>query len=454
MKVLKFGGACLKDSNSFLRVADLIENEQAPKAVVVSAVNGVTDLLRKYLESEKVSSSRIESLVHNIEKRHFEIANSAIKERDILAKTLKIIRANARKLSRLLYGVAYTGGLTPRTEDLILSFGERLSAPILEGVLRARNIKAKALNAEKIGLVTDSNFGDATALLEECERNFKKTLLPLVKRNFIPIITGFLGRTKDWKTTTLGRGGSDYSAAVVAYGLNAEVLELWKDVEGFMSCDPKIVNHAFRLRKLSYNEAAELAYFGAKLLHPRTIEPVSKKNILVVIKNIYHPEMGSCITKTGYKKKMIIKSIAFMRNLAMLKVYGSGAGYKKGLISEITSQLSREGINICSCTTSQTCLGVIVESKDLNKGLQALESIKGGFIEKVEKIENLALVCVVGEGLSYTKGLAARVFTALAKANVNIELISAGASEVACHFVIKQNDLERAVNEVHKAFFG
>ncbi|MEW6070898.1 MAG: aspartate kinase, partial [Candidatus Thermoplasmatota archaeon] len=393
--------------------------------IVVSAVENITDMLREHLKNF-TNINNIERLIQKLKTIHEEMILTAIQPKKILDEVMPELDDKLKQLERLLYGIAYTEELTLRTQDLILSFGERLAAPTLQGILQAKRIPTKIFETDKL-IITDDTFGAATALLQETENKFSELVTPAIKNKELPIITGFFGATKKGYVTTFGKGGSDYSAAIAAYALNARAVELWKDVEGFMSADPKIVKGAFYLDNLSYDEAAELAYFGAEIIHPRTVEPVAEKNIPIIIKNIFRPEKeGSRITASTFKKGEVIKSVACRNDLGLVKVYGKGAGYRPGTLSEITSYLGKAGINIYSATTSQTCVSLLLHKNDLEKGFEILNSAKGGTIEKVESLGETALICVVGEGLAYTKGLAARIFKAVAEQNINVELISAG----------------------------
>jgi len=454
LKVMKFGGACLKDKTSLLKVAEIAKTEKEDKILVISAIFNVTDSLLNSLQKVKTNEHEISIIIEKIRKVHETLAKKSIKDKKILETTIKSINTKINKLERPLYGVSYTEELTDRTKALILSFGERLSVLILEGVLQSKGINAKALESDEIGLVTDSSFDNATAILPLVNKNFKRTVHPLVKRGITPIITGYFGCTLDKKTTTFGRNSSDYSAAVIANAMNASVLEIWKDVDGFMNADPKIVKSAYKIDTLSYYEAAELSYFGAKILHPRTVEPLTDLNILIFIKNIHNPEdAGTKICKRGYKTKDILKSVTYNKNVSVLKIQGAGVGYKPGIISEVGSRLADARINIYSIITSQTCINLLLDRKDLAKSYQIIKQLRGGVIEKVESIENIALVAVVGEGLLKTHGLAAKVFAAVAKEKVNVEMISVGASEVAYYFIINNKDLEKTINVIHNEYF-
>lgn len=457
MKVMKFGGACLKDKGTFQRVAKIIFAETGKKVIVTSAIYGVTDLIGSMLLSPIKEKERIDGFMKELKRRHEELAMKTIESKKILGETLEKLNEKCQKLERLLFGVAYTEELTDKTTDLIMSFGERLSVYLVEGIMREKGLKAMALEADHLGLVTDGVFGNATANLPYVEDNFGTSVQPLIDEGYVPVITGFFGCDEKGRCTTFGRNGTDYSAAVVANVLNAEVLEIWKEVDGFMTADPKIVRNARRIESLSYEEAAELSYFGAKALHPRTVEPVRLKKIPIVVRNVFYPERkGTRIVESCSainEKNSGVKSVSCMTNLAAIRVYGSGAGYKPGTLSDIIGCLGKDKINIHSATTSQTCISLLIDEKDVERGVKALEKIKGGIIEKVDTHRDSALICVVGEDLGHTKGLAARVFSSVATAGVNVEWISARASMVAYHFMVSRKDLNRAVRAIHQEFF-
>lgn len=455
MKVMKFGGSCLKNAVDFQRVSKIIMKEQDQKIVVLSGVNGVTDTLQRYLNSRNHGEHAIKELIHSLYALHIKILSGVITNQAISKDIWERIREKLEKLERILRGVLYIDELTERTRALILSYGERLSVLILEGALTARNVKAKAFEANNIGIITDSDFGNATAILSKIASNFQRSILPVIKKGIVPVITGFFGCDSEGRVTTFGRNGSDYSASVIATAVNASVVEIWKDVDGFMSADPCVVNHAHLIDKLSYREAAELAYFGAKILHPRSVEPLLQRNIVMHIKSIYNPESkGTEISEKGYEGKNVIKSISYNKDIAVIKIHGSGVGNKPGVLSEIVSCISSNNINIQSVITSQTCINLIVGKKDLHQSYHLLTLEKIKTVEKMEKIRNIALIGVVGEGILGHHGVAARVFSVVAKKGINIEMIVAGASEVAYYFIVKEEALRTAIKAIHREFFN
>ncbi len=333
--------------------------------------------------------------------------------------SVETIDALVTKLERLLYGVAYTEEITARTRDFILSFGERLAAQVVAANLLGHRIDARAHEADVVGIVTDDNYGNANALLDET----RARLAPFLKRQahagHVSVITGFFGLSREGKTATFGRGGSDYSAAVVAYALKLPAIEIWKDVGGFMSADPKIVPEAF------------------------------------ILKNIYEPdEVGTRIGPDTVDRSGDVKSISYVRDLTTLKVFGTGAGPKESLLSQVATALADAGINVYSAATSQTCIAFLIDADAVFGAKKVLTRLPAGFVERLEVLPHASLISFVGEGIGYAHGVAARVFRAVAERGINVQLISAGASMVAYTFTVDSKDLEGAVQAVHREFFG
>ena len=454
MKVMKFGGGCLKDADHFRRVADVILSDKDRAVVVVSAIAGVTDSLVEAVRLAASSERHVPGILRDLRERHRAVADRVFKNPAPRAGALTAADLKLKKLERLLYGISYTEEITPSVRAHILSYGERLATVILSWQLKDMGRKSVPLEADRIGIVTDDSFDNATAILPEVKKNLARHVAPLVRRREIPVITGYFGRTRKGKITTFGRNGSDYSAAVVAYGLGASVLEIWKDVDGFMSADPKIVKEARSVRELSYYEAAELSYFGAKILYPRTVEPLIEKNIPLRIKNLFEPRRRGTLVRTGTsERKDIIKSITYNKKISVLRIYGPGVGYKPGILADLGRILTAKGVNIYSVITSQTCINLLLDKHDSERSCEALQTLVGGVIEKIVREEDIALIAVVGQGLQEKQGVAAKVFSAVARERINIEMISSGASEVAYYFIVQKDDLERTVRAVHREFF-
>jgi len=451
MKIMKFGGTCLRNNDMISKVEDAIKREKEDRVIVVSAIAGITDRLVEFMKGFH-TDEEIEAFVEELGKAHRTLLPRPNKP--IFKDGSEAIELRLSKLLTLLYGVSYTEEITSRTGDLILSMGERLSSIILATRLKARGLNAAFFNSDELGITTDGVHGNATANLIECEKNVGPKIHALLKAGVIPVVTGYFGISNEGFVTTFGRGGTDYTASVLGYACHASVIEIWKDVDGFMSADPGLVSEATQVDELSYEEAAELAYFGAKVLHPRTVYPAMKKKISIVIKNLLKPkESGTLICQNTLKRKNVLKSVSFLKNIATIKVFGTGAGYKTGFLADISEGMANAGVNIYSATTSQTCIAMLVDKADSKRTKKLLEHYLGGYYERIESIEETALVCAVGEGLGSTRGIAARVFKAVAAKNVNVDLISAGASTVAYHFTIDNKDLQKAIRAIHSEFF-
>ena len=450
-KVAKFGGNCVSTGDMYERIASVVHEDLTRKFLVVSAISGVTDTLVTILARPR-EEKEIDSFVADLRRKHMDLLP---KSREGATGSGGAIDGLATKLERLLYGVAYTEEITPRTRDFVLSFGERLAAQVVAANLCLFGIDAVPHEADAIGLITDDTYGNATALLDETRARLAPFLRHEAQAGRVSVITGFFGLSREGKTATFGRGGSDYSAAVVAHALELPTIEIWKDVGGFMSADPKIVPEAFPLSALSYDEAAELSYFGAKALHPRSVQPAQACGASIVLKNITRPdETGTRIGPDTVDRSGDVKSISYVRDLATLKVFATGAGQKEGLLSQVATALTSAGTNVYSAATSQTCIALLVDADALSRAKKAVSRLPFGLVERIEVLPHVSLISFVGEGVGYTHGVAARVFRAVADRGINVQLISAGASMVAYTFTVDNQNLERAVQAVHREFFG
>jgi len=453
IKVMKFGGGCLQDGPAFLKVSEII-GRQKQTAIIVSAVSGVTEQLLAAIEQSKRSEKNIPGILARLIQKHRLIIDAILLPGREKQRLLATIHSQLTQVRRLLTGIAFHGDLTPAVRARLLSYGERLAARLLAGLLVSRGRKAKALDAHLIGICTDDNFENASIDRERTRKNFTNKVKPLIHDGVIPVISGFFGRGAGGAITLLGRNGSDYSAAAVTYALNAACLEIWKDVDGFMSADPSLVPTARRLERISFAEAAELSYFGAQILHPRTIEPLAGTKARVFIRNLKRPESpGSEIVAGRSEREEAVASITANRSLANIRVHGAGIGSKPGLLAGISSLLAAANINIHSVLTSHTCINLLLDPGDGRRSLQRLKAMANGVIKRIELEEHFALVGVVGDKIMEKEGIYARIFSAVAREKINVEMAAAGASPVACYFLVKRPDLDRAVRAVHDEFF-
>ncbi len=455
MKVIKIGGGSLKGRKNIQEILDLVAERGRGHVIVVSALSGITDQLIDSMSKALKDEEAIPAIMSELRNKHMLVARHLISSAQFIQKYTRDLNDHLGKLERLYYGLNFTREITPKMTDMISSFGERLSADLLSTALRARALKATYRMPHKIGLVTDGKFGDATANLPKTSHNLRQHLLPLIKEGMIVFVPGFFGVSEYGDITTFGRGGSDYSAAVIAAALNAEVLEVWKDVPGYMSADPKFVPEAQIIPFLSYDEAAELSYFGAKILHPRTVEPLRRPGLAIAVKNTMNPDApGSLITAKSAQSRIPIKSVAHDTDIAILKVHASGVGARPGVLARVSSTITGSGLNIKSVVTSQTCISFLLARKDVDKAYQAVQLLSPKPYRRLEKVQDVALVGIVGKGLLRQKGIAARCFTAVAERNVNVEMISFGPSEVAVYFLVRNKDLQKAVEAIHTSFFS
>ena len=455
MKVIKVGGGCLNGKKTIARIVDLIASRGRGHIFVVSALNGITDFLIVSMDLALANEDNIPSIISRLKARHDLVARYLILRPKETRSFSQDLTKTLKELERLYYGLNFTGKISPRLRDVIVSYGERLSAQLLTAILSSHGIPTSFHMPHKIGLLTDGKYSDATANIPATARNFKKSLHPVLGNRKILFIPGFFGVSQNGDITTFGRGGSDYSAAAIAAALKAEILEIWKDVDGFMSADPKLVPCTKLIPVLSYEEASELAYFGAQILHPRSVEPVRSRKLDIAIKNTLNPDAkGSLITASSPRLKTIIKSVAHDCNIGILKVHAAGVGARPGILAEVATCIADHGINIKSVVTSQTCISLLLAGQDMDPGMAALKTLKPRPFRCLEPVADIALISIVGDGLLTQKGIAADCFSAVSRAGVNVEMISFGPSRAALYFLTKKRNLKKAVNAIHGSFFS
>ncbi|MBF0378825.1 MAG: aspartate kinase [Desulfamplus sp.] len=460
MKTIKIGGGCLKGHEVISNIVDLIVQRGRGNVFVLSALHGVTDKLLDGIERALKNEDEIPAIISGLKEEHYSLMRHLLKNDDDFEKLHQELDKVFLKIERYYFGINFTREITPRMHDIIASYGERLSVILMAGVLKSRGENASYIMPQDAGVITDGRFGDATANMPLTSQNFEKNVLPLIlpdnnskvsdKILFFP---GFFGISESGEITTFGRGGSDYSAAVVAASLKADTLEIWKDTEGFMSADPHSISDAKLIPVLSYEEASELAYTGASILHPRTVEPVRKSGINITIKNTLNPDgVGSLITEFAVPADSVVKSISHTKDIGMIKIYASGVGLRRGILGKIATTISKAGINIRSVVTSHTCISLMFTRKDVDKAHAVLTSMKPKLYRESEQITDNALICVVGDGLHNHIGIAAKCFAAVSNAGVNIEMISYGPSKAALYFMVDEGDLDITLKSLHAHF--
>ncbi len=453
MKILKFGGSSVAEPGIIKKVIQIVKESGKDTIVVVSALKGITDQIVRISEAASEGNDLYEKEIPEIRKRHLDVVDELItKENKEAVK--KYINQLVDEMNDLLYGVFLVGDLAPKTRDHLLSFGERLSSYIISNAFE----NSRCIDMRHF-IRTDSSHGNAIV-------NFKKTNLFISEelRNFkgIAVCPGFIATNEHGQVTTLGRGGSDYTAAILAAAVDAEELEIWTDVDGFMTADPKKVSKAYVIESLSYSEALELSHFGAKVLYTPTLHPAYKKNIPIRIKNTFRPELpGTIISKEGgNNSNSPIKGISSIDQIDLITLQGSGLPGVTGTSMRLFTALAREKINVILITqaSSEYSISFAVSPEDSDK---AIRSIREEFhmetdIKKIVDVEiekELSVIAIVGEKMRNTPGISANLFKSLGRSGISVIATAQGSSERNISVVIKQNQLKKALNVIHEGFF-
>ncbi len=452
--VMKFGGAAVKDAEGFERCASILSKRfDASPVIVLSAMSGVTDELTRIVARAESDESCVADFVAHLREKHVEVLDRCVKEKAAADRAKRDLDEVLSKLERVLYGIAYTEEVTPRTRDFALATGERLSVRVLAAVLRDKKCPAHAMDADAIGILTDGTFGSANPRLDEIGKNLEQNLKPLIARGEVPVITGFFGCDVEGRTTLFGRGGSDFSAAIVAHALEAKEVEVWKDVPGFLSADPQAVPDAKYIPEMGYEEAAELSYFGARILHPRTVEPVMDKKIRVRVKGFQDPDApGTLVFGVGNGEAGEVRSLASRSGLSIVTLYGPGMAYTPGLAGQLFGALSKSGVNIYSIGTSMASLSVIVEADDSKKAMGVLRMLHESVVHDITVRDGVSLICVAGGGLRKNPTVVGRIFKAVAESGTSILLNVDGGSKVTLTFAVPDDDCTKTIGAIHSEF--
>jgi aspartokinase/homoserine dehydrogenase 1 len=458
MKVLKFGGSSVANPERIKSVIDIllayIEKEKI--AVVFSAFGGVTDSLIQLSTMVLAGDVGYKVQLEQLEKRHLEAVRELVdiqKQSSVIAQ----VKFTINELEDILHGIFLVKERTLRSLDYIMSFGERLSAYVIAEAINGRNIKSEFLDSRTI-VRTDNNFGYAKI-------DFKKTN-ELIQGYFnrhtdLQVITGFIGSSASGETTTIGRSGSDYTAAIFAAALDATSLEIWTDVDGMMTADPRKVKKAFTVKEMTYEEAMELSHFGAKVIFPATMQPAMGKKIPIWIKNTFNPTFpGSVISANANGKSLIIKGVSSMGNISLFSVQGSGLQGVVGVSMRLFGTLAKEKINVIliSQASSEHSICFAIETSFSTQAKAAIEKefhyeILNGEMDPIAVENDLTIVAIVGEGMKHNPGTSGRMFNALGRSGINVHAIAQGSSELNISVVIRQADTSKALNVLHEAFF-
>lgn len=455
MKILKFGGSSVATPERIKSVIDIVKDEKDEMAVVFSAFGGITDELIRLSDLALGGDSNYKTLLAQVERRHLDAVRALIgvqAQSGILAN----VKYTMNELEDVLHGVFLVKERTMRTLDYIMSFGERLSAYIIAEAFKASGRDAAFLDARLV-VRTDNQFGNARV-------NFTITNAAIQKHfansKSLQIVTGFIGKAESGETTTLGRSGSDYTAAILAGALQATDLEIWTDVDGMMTADPRKVKKAFTVPQLSYEEAMELSHFGAKVVFPATMQPAMASKIPIWIKNTFNPGFTGTVIRAASTNGKLIKGISSMNHISLLSVQGSGLVGVVGISMRLFGTLARERINVILISQASSehsiCFGI--ESSHAVRAKDAIEKefqyeIRNEEMDHVLIEDELAIVAVVGEGMKHNPGTSGRMFNSLGRNGVNVSAIAQGSSELNISAVIKQADVGKALNALHEAFF-
>lgn len=454
---MKFGGTSVGDADCIQRVAGIVEPRHVAGdevVLVVSACSGITDQIIA-MANEVVKSKElppVETFLAAMRVRHIKLLADVAP--DYVDEVTAVIEDRIGRLQNILSAVYTLKELTPRSRDYIMSFGERLSAPIVSAALRQVGIPSVVLDGAEAGIITTANHGTAR-VLPASESSIRSRVVPLLAES-VPVIMGFMGATEQGVTTTLGRGGSDYSAAIIGAGIDADEIWVWTDVDGVMTSDPRIVRDARVLDDISYLEVMELSYFGAKVLHPRSVEPAMQKNIPVRVRNTFRPECpGTLILRKEHLEKRVVKAIALIERVVLININGAQMIGRPGVARTIFEALAEREVNIMiiSQGSSEANISLIIDESHLDAAMCALTPlVKGGTVREATYDRDVAAVAVVGAGMAGTPGTGGRIFSALGQAGINVTMISQGSSEVNISFVVKGGDGKRALQVLHDEF--
>lgn len=438
MIIAKFGGTSVGSAKRIENICDIVTNQRDKNPiVVVSAVSGITDALLSLPQSSPDISHQ--TLVH-IHKTHLSLIKKLFKEKSEKEK----VSAYVDKQLTVIAALTKKQKWTKQTIDHLVSYGEILSSYIVTQALIRRGIKSEQVLATDL-IVTNDNFGSAEFLAEQTKKNVEKILLPILKKDIVPIVTGFIGATERGKTTTLGRGGSDYSASIIGYCLSVQEIQIWTDVDGVFSADPRLVKKAIPIKELSYKEASEMAFFGAKVLHPRTIKPAIQANIPVLVLNTFNPKNPGTRIIQKPEKPHPITAITFKRNITLINIYSTDMLLAKGFLSRIFTIFAKYNISIDLVSVSEVSVSVTLDNDE--KGEEAVKDLQT--FASVTIIKKLAIVSLIGEKIVESSKTMKHVFDIFNKKNIAVKMISLGATDINISFVIPTDQLEITVKLLH-----
>jgi aspartate kinase len=449
MIVMKFGGTSLEDAHVMENAIQIITRERNRQPVVVlSAIAGATNTL---IQTARLANEgrfdEAKEQMNDLLERHVTILENLVEKRSSIQTLIFEMRRRFEEIKNMCYGISILRELTNRSLDTIASIGEQLSSMILAEGMKERGLAAVLVDAKGF-MITDDQFTCAAPLFDVIEQKAKAIVLPHLASKEVVVTQGFIGATEDGVTTTLGRGGSDYSAAILGALLDAEEIQIWTDVDGILTADPTVVRDARKVKAMSFREGSELAYFGARVLHPSTILPAVKKNIPVRVLNSRRPSAtGTRITSDTMKSTSVVKSIAFKKGITVINILSTRMLMAYGFLESIFAVFGKWKTAVDLVSTSEVCVSVTIDSTAY------LDEITDELREfsDVTLLPKKAIICVVGDEMRNTPGVAARIFNAIK--DVNIAMVSEGASEINLSLVVDEDQVEEAVRQLHREFF-
>jgi aspartate kinase len=460
MMVVKFGGTSVGAAAQIDQAARIVHSMRTSKPiVVVSAMGGVTDALLQAGEAAVTGQARSrDDKLWEIRSRHDQAINALFKDRTTAVMVQDTVRMTWEEIQKVFTGVSLLREMSTRSRDLVSSFGERLIVPIFARYLATLGLDAEPVDAREI-IVTGEESEFILVDFDETRKRCHK-LIKMAKSSVVPVVTGFICSTPSGVTTTLGRGGSDYSASIIGSCIKAEEIQIWTDVNGVMTADPRIVPDARVLERVSYKEAAEMSYFGAKVLHPQTIMPAVDENIPIRIKNTFAPELaGTLISAESRIQQHNVKTVASITGVTLVSVEGRGMIGVPGVAGRVFTTTARHRISVLmfSQGSSEQHISLVVNRNDGDQTVKALRrefepEIERRRIDRISSVSDIAIIAVVGEGIKGIPGVAARTFGTVGNASINILMIAQGSSELNLSIVVRQKDAARVVQLIHEAF--
>lgn len=450
--VMKFGGTSVGDGEKFVRAAAIVRDAAGKDevCVVVSAMGGVTDaLLAAAGSAGGMKDCDIEAFLSRLSKKHADAARAACAKKKLPAVTLALKKRTA-ELRKDIINVRDTG-LSEHFKDRIAAYGEKMSAAILSGAI-SKHVPSEWHHGDNSIIVVDENFIGCEPDMDTTEEEIRKKILPQMKKGTVPVVTGYMGCTHDGHTVTLGRGSSDHIASIIGACIGASEIQIWTDVDGFLTADPKVVKGSRLIPKLSFAEASELAYFGAKVLHPKTLMPAIQRDIPVRILNTHNPSSpGTLITKGAERHPQVVKSITSKKEIVMVNIVSARMLAAPGFLAKTFDAFSRRGISIDMVSTTEVSISLTIDSRLNGRLSPVINELRK--MAEVRVVEGKALICVVGDGMRMAAGTAGRLFYCLGRKGINVECISQGASEINISFIVDQKDADAAVRALHDEFF-